>query len=261
MHTATIWRLNPILRVLAILSWCAGEIAAQSSFSIKDKIELPVSRTQAAVSLRLLPPPSSDEKLSLLPLINAAGNYLRPQPDLALSINGNKVDLKLDNLYFWGDAKLQIQRDSKHGSNIDTFQLHRGLYVANTKVAAFPNGISEIWLFNETGVPVTARWRIKIGARDLCGWDDQGNPRTECGSGLSPALVEILPGVSHPVRFVVPPYLFGALYPDEKASSDKKGASSPNSILQLSFGESNERIVVQHPIEIRWPNAWYNDPQ
>ena len=133
--------------------------AAQSLPS--NLVVLPANTTEATFNLQLPRDPEPDFAVRHLPLTDAAGHAVWPEPVFSKwEATGRNIQVSLSNVYVWGSLRLPVQT----GQNASTvFSLQRGPSITPVQLAATPAYPAELWLYNFEARAVPVAWRIMSG--------------------------------------------------------------------------------------------------
>lgn len=209
-------------------------------YSPFDLIPLPAGETAATVEIKLTPPPQANERVQALPLTDAEGKYLSPQPAMKATVTGDVLRLELTGVHRWGRSRLQVET----GRRRDTYWLQRGPEVSPTALTAEPGRTHHIWLYNHQTAHVPVRWRIVSGEAAICG----DGPKPECADEASWGLLQLAPAASRAVGFTVPNRWFSTL-------EGTRGAQ-----LELRFGDSEQAPVLSVPLRFRLQTQLFQLP-
>jgi hypothetical protein len=190
----------------------------------QERIILPADKTEAPVTVTLVPPPPKASVLTVqLLAVDDKGVPLEFQPVLQekSELKGDELSFSVSELFFWGDAKFQI---SAQGARY-VFPVHRGPVPASTDIHIERERPGEIWLHNFETVPLNVRWRLLSGTGSA-----KWSPAT-----LGPARTDVIP-------FSVPAEWFN---PWKAFSDDYRQA-----VFELAFGKDDKAPVYRIPLKL-----------
>jgi hypothetical protein len=180
-------------------------------------------------------------------LLDEHNKPLSPQPQIALMpLPDGSIQVTLSKVFFWGEATLPIRFapvGNTPASTI-TYKLERGVTLSSRRadsqtVASGVGAVEvdvpryrqgELWIHNPDTSPVKMKWRIVSGAEDLCGLNNQGELRADCGNVSNLPEIRIAATGTVPVRFPIPAWWRNPL--DAFGGIETRGAQ-----IQLFFGQ------------------------
>jgi hypothetical protein len=220
--------------VFMVLSGACAALAQ----TMPDRIVLPADKADATLLLPLRVQPAAGAKVTLEPVVDAKDVPLSTQPVFETpAIVGDKLQLTLSKIFFWGEAKLKVHiaPDSTY-----IYVFERGPYVAKPVSTISRGKAAEIWLYNFDTQPLSVRWRILSGGDTICGNDAKGKAIADCGSPTNWATTTIGPVSSEPIRFAVPNGWFNLLWGGVRRAQ-----------LDLGFGSAAASPLLRVPIGLR----------
>lgn len=235
---------------LAFLSLCCT-VAVFPQFKPSERIVLPANKTSADIELLLDAPiaESATAKVSVQILDDSKGTPLSPQPTVTSSSLGEKLQLRMSNIFFWGKVKLIVTVPS-HSDY--TYTLQRGPYLASSEVHVQRGTPAELWLYNFDSESLKVRWRILSGKESICGVESDGNPRVSCDSADRWDEVTLGAVRSDRIVFAAPYSWFNPWKPSENIQRQ--------AILELRFGTDNTAPLLRQNLAFllqaaRWDAA------
>jgi hypothetical protein len=222
------------IRLASILALGAAQVSAM------ERIVLPAGKTEADLSVQLIPAPPKDARVTILPLVDSKGAGLEFQPAVAdPALAGDELSFHLSEIYFWGDARLQAEL--QNGIRY-TFLLRRGPEVSPKDVPVDLHRPGEVWLHNLETKPLYVKWRVVSGSDSVCGADANGHARQDCSGVSHWGSATLGAARSDRIAFQAPAGWFDA--------GQVFGSPTRQAQLELAFGSDDNAPVLRIPLRL-----------
>lgn len=232
-----------IIRLIVIALYCT--VVAGSQQTRLEEIVVPADKTETNFTVPL----PVGAQLQVLPLLDAGGMVLSPQPAITPTVSDGGASIRLSNMYFWGAARLPIQLLP---GGVSVYTLQRGPALSSDQLTVDRRSPAELWLYNFEFEPLSVRWRILSQSDVVCGIETNGEPRQDCDTPAKWGEAVIGPVRSERIQFKVPARWFNPW---------KSGRDDPRDVaLELRFGKDAtsplHRITLHLHLKARVTDAW-----